>query len=131
MKHCQRKVPPFAGVMKLNVITWCGPLVHGEVPHRLLFSFSVVGEAMGTLRPRPGMANVCWTLHPEYELSSDTGLPFTYSTSPIVPVTWPQIGLRSGVQPSYPSIVTFTLVAAGTSKYVVGTHWGGGGLMMK
>ena len=53
--------------MKLNVTTWCGPLVHGEVPHRLLFAFSVVGEAIGTLMPRPAIVNVCWTLHPDQE----------------------------------------------------------------
>src|SRR5580700_567357 len=98
--HCQLNVPPAAGVLKLNVTTWCGPLVHGEVPHRLLFAFSDVGEAIGTLMPRPGMVNVCWTLHCAQEFSCETGLPFTYSTPPMVPVILPQTGLRSGVQPS-------------------------------
>ena len=40
----------------------------------------------------------------------------TCSTSPTVPATLPQSGLRSGVHPSYPWIVTFTLVFAGTAK---------------
>jgi len=35
------------------------------------------------------------------------------------PATRPQSGFRNGVQPSYPRIVTFTLVFAGTAKYVV------------
>ena len=87
MMHCQRNVPPTAGVMKLNVTTWCGPLVHGDVPHRLLFAFSVVGEAIGTLMPRSGMVNVCWTLHPDQSSAREIGWPFTYSTPPMVPVT--------------------------------------------
>src|ERR1700677_419584 len=100
MMHCQRKIPPCAGVMKLNCTVMCGPLVHGEVPHRLLFSLSVVGEAIGMLMPRPGMVNVCCTLQPAHEFSCFTGLPFTYSTPPIVPGTWPNTGLLRSVQPA-------------------------------
>ena len=35
--------------------------MHGDVPHRLLFSLNVVTDAIGTFSPRPGMANVCCT----------------------------------------------------------------------
>jgi hypothetical protein len=101
--------------MKLKVTTACGALalwlaaVHGEVPHRALFSSTVVGEATGTLMPRPGMANVCCTEQFAHESKFVTGavgpnvLPLKYETSsvpPIVPATCPQSGFRSGVQPS-------------------------------
>src|SRR5580692_4433532 len=127
-------MPPVLGVMKLKVTTACGAFalwlaaVHGEVPHRLLFSLTVVGEATGTLMPRPGMANVCCTeqfAHESKVVIGVTGPNFlpskyeTFSISPIVPATCPQSGFRNGVQPSYPRIVTFTRVPAGTSKYVV------------
>src|SRR5579875_717312 len=116
MKHCQRKVPPCFGVMKLNVTTVCGAFAsselfatQGEVPHRLLFSASVVGDATGTFSPSPGIANVCCTEQSAHVLNTEKGwegeavLPLkneTFSTFPIVPVTLPQTGLRSGVQPS-------------------------------
>ena len=84
--------------MKLNVIVSCGPDVHGDVPHRLAVS---PGEAIGTFRLMPGIENVWPTLQPDQELSTLTGLPFTYAhVPPIVPVTLPQYGFRSGVQPS-------------------------------
>src|SRR3984957_14363935 len=101
--------------MKLNVTTACGAFalwlaaVHGEVPHRLLFSLTVVGEATGTLMPRPGIANVCWTEQFAHESKvwigcvGESVLPLKYETSstpPVVPATRPQTGLRSGVQPS-------------------------------
>src|SRR5487761_1570913 len=116
MKHCQRKVPPAFGVVKLNVTTVCGAFAspsvlatHGEVPHRLLFSWYVVTEAIGTFRPRPGMAKVCCTEQSAHVPNTEIGceadivLPlkyWTFSTPPSVPVTRPQVGLRSGVQPS-------------------------------
>ena len=84
----------------MNVTVACGPEVQGEVPQRLLFSFSVVGEAIGTLRPMPGMENVWPTEQLPQELSIGVGLPLTYSTFPTVPVTWLQNGFRIGVQPS-------------------------------
>ena len=31
------------------------------MPHSALFSATVVGDATGTLMPRPGIANVCCT----------------------------------------------------------------------
>src|ERR1700722_13222459 len=66
--------------MKLKVTTACGALalwlaaVHGEVPHRLLFSLTVVGEATGTLMPRPGIANVCCTEQSAHESKACTGV---------------------------------------------------------
>ena len=47
------------------------------------------------------------------------------------PATLPHTGLRSGVQPSYPRIVTFTVVFAGTAKYVVWSNWPVDGFLMK
>src|ERR1700722_19329009 len=121
--------------MKLNVTTECGafawsavPATQGAVPHSALFSATVVGDATGTLIPRPGMANVCWTEQLAHESKVCNGcagedvLPLkyeTFSTPPMVPATRPQTGFLSGVHPSYPRIVTFTLVFAGTAKYVV------------
>ena len=78
--------------------------------------------------PRLGIAKVCCTEQFAHESKVDTDcvgvvLPLlkyeTFSTSPATPVTCPQTGFRNGVQPSYPRIVTFTLVLAGTAKYVV------------
>src|SRR5579875_165277 len=100
MRHCQKYDPGVAGALKLNVTVVCGPEVHGDVPHRLLLAASVVGEAIGTFRPMPGMENVCATEHSPQELSTCVGLPFTYSTLPTVPLIFPQNGFRSGVQPS-------------------------------
>src|SRR5450755_1429267 len=105
--------------MKLKVTTEWGPDVHGDAAHKALFSLSVVGDAIATFRPMPGIEKVCPTLQPDHELSTETRCPFTFSTLPTVPVTLPQYGLRSGVQPSYPRIVTFTLLPAGTLNRVV------------
>ncbi len=58
------------------------------------------GDAIGTFRLMPGIENVCPTLQPDQELITVNGLPLTYSTWPIVPVTLPKYGLRNGVQPS-------------------------------
>ena len=55
---------------------------------------------IGTLSPMPGIENVCPTLQPDHVLMAETGLPLTSSVLPIVPVTRPQYGFRSGVQPS-------------------------------
>src|SRR5215469_135140 len=96
-RHCQKYTPLVRGDMKLKVTVSCGPEVHGEVPHRLAVSD---GVAIGTFRLMPGMENVCPTLQPDQELISLTGLPLTYSTPPIVPVTPPKYWFRSGVQPS-------------------------------
>ena len=48
----------------------------------------------------PGIENVWPTLQPDQELICETGLPSTSAVPPIVPVTLPQNGFRSGVQPS-------------------------------
>src|SRR5215471_5824280 len=96
-----------------------GPVVQGEVPHR---PSARLGVAIGTFRLMPGIENVCPTLQAPHELSSWIGLPFTYSTPPMVPVTLPNTGLRSGVQPSYPRIVMLTTLPAGTLKIVVCSH---------
>src|SRR5262249_43700391 len=50
---------------------------------------------------------------------------------PIVPCTWLQKLLRRGVHPSYPLIVRFTWVLAGTQNKVVCTHWWVLGACMK
>ena len=42
-KHCQRNVPVVFGVMKLNLITACGPEVQGDVPQALLLNKAVLG----------------------------------------------------------------------------------------
>ena len=99
----------------MNLTTVCGAFssaastLQGEVPHRLLFSFNVVTDAIGTLTPRLGIANVCCTEQFAHEskverfCAADNVLPLkycTFSTSPTVPETWPHSGLRSGVQPS-------------------------------
>src|SRR5580692_1939733 len=101
--------------MKLNLMTVCGAFaswlaaVHGEVPHRFEFSSYVVTDAIGTLRPMPGMAKVCCTEQFAQLSNVVSGvdgvyvLPLkneTFSTSPTVPETLPQSGLRSGVHPS-------------------------------
>src|ERR1700679_1223890 len=102
--------------MKLNVTTACGafawsalPATQGAVPHSALFSSSVVGDAMGTLMPRPGIANVCCTAQFAQELKVCTDcvdenvVPLNYETfsvPPIVPAPRSQTGFRSGVQPS-------------------------------
>src|ERR1019366_2785752 len=98
--HCQKKSPAVAGAVKLNCTTVTGPEVQGDVEHRLLFALKVVGDATGTFRPIPRIENVTPTEHCNHEFRNDTGLPFTYSTFPRVPVTFPQYGFRSGVQPS-------------------------------
>src|SRR5215469_15125087 len=105
--------------MKLNVMTCFGPEVQGDVPHRFAVSD---GVPIGTFRSMPGIENVCPTLQPDHELSCVMGLPFSYATLPIVPVTLPKNGLRSGVQPSYPRIVMSTWLPAGTWNNVVCTH---------
>src|ERR1700691_6048022 len=103
--------------MKLNVTTECGafawsaePATQGAVPHSALFSATVVGDATGTLMPRPGIANVCWTeqlAHGPRVCTAGGGetlWPLKYepfSPPPMVPATRPQTGLRSGVHPSY------------------------------
>ena len=71
--------------------------MHGDVPHRVAVSD---GEPMGTLRPMPGIENVCPTLQPDQEFRIVNGLPFSNATLPIVPVTPLHRLLRSGVQPS-------------------------------
>src|SRR5215472_16849863 len=120
-KHCQRKMPPVFGVRKLNVTTECGEFpssavapTHGPAAHRALFSATVGGEATGTFTPRPGIANVCCTEQSAHESNVETEVtgPYvfplyieTFSAFfwPVLvntPATWPQSGLRSGVQPS-------------------------------
>src|SRR5580658_3052658 len=73
-RHCQKYSPGIFGVLKLNVIVWCGPEVHGEVPHRFAVS---PGEPIGTFSPMPGIENVCPTLQPDQELSDVIILPFS------------------------------------------------------
>src|SRR5436190_11571949 len=122
-KHCHRQVPACRGLMKLNFSSVYGPEdgVQGDEPHSSAEAF---GEPTGTNRPRLGIANVCPTAQCDHELMTDTlragphGLPFlnscTFTVPPIVPWTWlPQL-LRSGVQPSQPSIVTFNFTFSGT-----------------
>src|ERR1700739_2919426 len=96
-RHCQKQSPVVRGVLKLKVTTSRGPDVHGEVPQRFAVSD---GEAIGIFRLMLGIENVCATLQPDHELISLTGLPLTSSPPPVVPVTWPKTGFRSGVQPS-------------------------------
>src|SRR5215472_9011421 len=93
-RHCQKYVPGLLGVMKLKVMVRCGPAVHGDVPHKFAVSD---GVAIGTLRLMLGIENVCPTLQPDQELTTLVGLPSTYATPPIVPVTPLKKGLRSGV----------------------------------
>src|SRR5215831_19883523 len=107
-RHCQKYWPVDFGVMKLNCITrygtWAGvPGRHGDVGHSPgLSDWISPGVAIGTFTLMAGIENVCPTLQPDHELMSWYGLPSTYSTLPIVPVTWPQKLLRNGVQPSNP-----------------------------
>src|SRR5450755_2411305 len=68
MKHCQRNVPGFFGVMKLNFTTECGPSVQGESPQPSLLKSAVTGEAIGTNRRRLGMAKVWPTLQSDQVL---------------------------------------------------------------
>src|SRR5436305_15261283 len=110
-KHCQRQIPVWEGLVKLNFSNEYGPVegVHGDEPHRLAEAF---GEPTGTNRPRLGIANVCPTEQCDHELMTDTvragpsGLPLlnccTLTVPPIVPCTRLQKLFRSGVQPSYP-----------------------------
>src|SRR5271166_2132030 len=84
IRHCQKYSPAILGVTKLNVIVVCGPEVHGDVPHRFAVSG---GEPIGTLRLMLGMENVCATLQPDQEFSTVNGLPSSYATLPVVPVT--------------------------------------------
>src|SRR5262249_18715515 len=96
------------GDMKLNCITrygtWLGlPGEHGDVGHSPgLSAWSSPGVAIGTLTLMDGIENVCPTLQPDHELMKLYGLPLTSTTLPRTPVTLPQYGLRSGVQPSNP-----------------------------
>src|SRR6266487_340730 len=71
-RHCQRNTPAWSGVMKLKVSLAYGlPLVtHGDSPHRLFADSCAFGEATGTYRPRPGIANVCPTLQSDHESTS-------------------------------------------------------------
>src|SRR6266446_10662787 len=80
-KHCQRKTPAWAGLMKLKVSLAYGlPLVvHGEELHRLFAESSAFGEATGTYRFMPGIANVCPTLQSDQELTTDVVSLVTYS----------------------------------------------------
>src|SRR5689334_15887181 len=112
-RHCQRKTPAWAGLMKLNVSLAYGlPLVvHGDSLHRLFAESSAFGEATGTYRPMPGIANVCPKLQSDQALMTWVGLSVTYSVPcwsywdkvtelTIVPCTWLKKLFRSGVQPS-------------------------------
>src|SRR5258708_25673374 len=65
------------------------------------------------------------------EFRVESGVRLTFPTSPAVPVTLPQNGLRSGVQPSYPSMVTLIVVPAGTLNKVVCIHFPVLGSLMK
>src|SRR5580704_13060260 len=103
IRHCQRYVPGL-GDMKLKVSWAYAPPevgVHGNVLQRFVFEFCALGEATGTYRFMPGIANVCATLQAAQELIADTvcadpsGVLFllnccTVTVLPIVPCTWPQ-----------------------------------------
>src|SRR5260370_35003440 len=80
-KHCQRKTPAWLGAMKLNVSSEYGlPLVvHGEELHRLFAESWALGEATGTYRFMPGIANVCPALQSDHPLMTDVVLLVTYS----------------------------------------------------
>src|SRR5712692_7149146 len=74
-RHCQRKTPAWLGLIKLNVSFAYAPPelgVHGSELHRLFFEFCALGEATGTYRFMPGIANVCATLQSAHELIRDT-----------------------------------------------------------
>src|SRR5438132_12779572 len=100
--------------MKLNLSTAYAPPevgVHGDEPQRLFAESCALGEATGTYRFRPGIANVCATLQSAHELIEDTvcvgprAMFFllnccTVTVLPIVPWTWLKKLFRSGVQPS-------------------------------
>ena len=101
----------------------------------------MVGDATGTLMPRLGIANVCCTEQSAHESNVVSACAVgqwscrcryeTFSASLTTPETLPHTGFRSGVQPSYPRIVTFTVVFAGTAKYVVWSNWPVDGFLMK
>ena len=67
--------------MKLNVSLAYGlPLVvHGEELHRLFAESWALGEATGTYRFMPGMANVCPTLQSDQESIAEVVWLDTYS----------------------------------------------------
>src|SRR5580704_11816863 len=125
-------MPPWSGALKLNVSTAWGPDVQGEVPHRLLAESMAFGEATGMNRFRAGIAKVCATVQPAQELITETGrvgvatplllTTLRFTVPPIVPWTWLQKLFRSGVQPSYPRIVMWTVVPLGIENSVVCTH---------
>src|ERR1700683_2258572 len=81
IRHCQRKMPPCAGLMKLNVSLAyglpCG--VHGEELHRLFAERLAFGDATGTYRFMPGIAKVCPALQLAHALMTDVVSPVTYS----------------------------------------------------
>src|SRR4029077_12235939 len=99
-KHCQRKMPPWLGTLKLNISTAWGPDVQGETPHRLLAESSAFGEATGMNRCRAGMAKVWPTVQPAQPLITETSrggvatpLLFTMlrlTVPVVVPWTWLQ-----------------------------------------
>src|SRR5260370_19849282 len=113
MRHCQRNTPAWAGDMKLNVSSEYAPPelgVHGDVPQRLFAEFCALGEATGTYKFMPGIANVCPTLQSAHELTEDTvcGDPrallsllncCTVTVLPMVPSTALKKLFRSAVQP--------------------------------
>src|SRR5260370_38365776 len=72
-KHCQRKTPAWLGAMKLNVSLAYGlPLVvQGEELHRLFAETWALGEATGTYRLRPGIANGCPTLQSDHPFRTE------------------------------------------------------------
>src|SRR5215467_11661842 len=100
IRHCQKYAPGVVGAWKLNFIVAFGPEVHGDLVHRALFSAMVVGDPIGTLRPMPGMENVCPTEQVRHVSTARTVFPSIVSVPPIVPVTLPKNWLRAGVQPS-------------------------------
>src|SRR5215471_15824092 len=126
-------MPSCAGALKLNDSTAWGPDVQGDTPHRLLAESRAFGEATGTNTCSAGIANVWPTVQPAQELITETlrvgeatPLALTrlrFTVPPIVPWTRLQKLLRSGVQPSYPRMVTWTVVPAGTENSVVWTHF--------
>ena len=63
IRHCQRYVPALFRRHEAELLHECGPEVQGEVPHAELLNSAVLGEATGTNTCRPGIANVCPTLH--------------------------------------------------------------------
>src|SRR5690242_864012 len=99
--HCQRKTPAAAGRMRLNVSVAYGvpPVVHCDSLHGSVAESSACGDASGTYRRLPGIANVCPTLQSDQALMTGVVLSVTYSLPcwsnwdkvtvlPIVPCTW-------------------------------------------